>query len=43
VTTVLDQRNTSQRREAAEGVERHDVDAVNRAEVRQLYAGRQKV
>ncbi|MFV0295822.1 MAG: cytochrome c oxidase accessory protein CcoG [Hyphomicrobiaceae bacterium] len=42
MTTVLD--TTSKRStEAATGVERHDVEAVNKAEARELYAGRQKV
>jgi cytochrome c oxidase accessory protein FixG len=42
VTTVLDRRNNP-RAEAAAGIERLEVEAVNRAETRQLYAGRQKI
>jgi cytochrome c oxidase accessory protein FixG len=43
VTTVLDRRNNKKAKPLAGNVERHDVEAVNRAETRQLYAARAKV
>ncbi|MGE0698220.1 MAG: cytochrome c oxidase accessory protein CcoG [Hyphomicrobiaceae bacterium] len=43
MTTVLDRRNDKQARPAGGDIERHDVEAVNKAERRQYYAARQKV
>ena len=44
MTTVLDRRTDRNAKPATTGdIERHDVEAVNRAERRQLYASRQKI
>ncbi len=42
VTTVLDRRNDPKAQPAV-GVEQHDVEAVNRKETRDLYAGRKHI
>ncbi|MBS0242530.1 MAG: cytochrome c oxidase accessory protein CcoG, partial [Proteobacteria bacterium] len=43
MTTVLDKRGSTTSGPAADGVEQHAVEAVNQAERRQLYAGRQAI